>query len=133
MPHIPPPHRDERGQTLVEFALCLPIIAFILLGILQFGVTFNNYLTLTDAVRAGAREAAVGRQLPDPVGAAKARVRAAAVDLDTSPTKLVINVTSDWLPGHPVEVNASYPYKISLLGVVVKSGRIASATTERVE
>jgi hypothetical protein len=30
-------------------------------------------------------------------------------------------------------VSATYPYKISLLGMVVKSGRLSSTTLERVE
>jgi len=32
-----------------------------------------------------------------------------------------------------VTVRATYPYSISLLGMVVKSGRLSSTTTERVE
>jgi hypothetical protein len=32
-----------------------------------------------------------------------------------------------------VSVTATYPYSISLLGLVVKSGRLSSKTTERVE
>ena len=35
--------------------------------------------------------------------------------------------------GADVTVHTSYPYSISLLGIVVKSGRITSTTTERVE
>ena len=53
--------RDERGQAMVEFALVLPILMALLLGIIQFGIVFNNYITLTDAARAGARKAAVSR------------------------------------------------------------------------
>ena len=44
---------------MTEFALVLPILLFLLLAIVQFGVVFNNYVTLTDAVRAGARKGAV--------------------------------------------------------------------------
>ena len=40
---------------------CLPVLVVMLFGIIQFGIVFNNYVTLTDAVRAGAREAAVAR------------------------------------------------------------------------
>ena len=46
--------RDERGQTMAEFAIVLPILIVLLFGIVQFGILFNNYVTLTDAVRAGA-------------------------------------------------------------------------------
>ena len=66
---------------MTEFALVLPILALLLFGVIQFGIVFNNYLTLTDAVRAGARKAAVGRHLPDPPGAARQAVRNAATDL----------------------------------------------------
>ena len=50
--------REERGQTLVEFALVLPLLGLLIFGIIQFGIIFNNYVTLTDAARAGARRAA---------------------------------------------------------------------------
>ena len=54
--------RNEEGQAMTEFAVALPIVALVLFAILQFGIAFNNYLTLTDAVRRGARVAAVSRQ-----------------------------------------------------------------------
>ena len=69
---------------MVEFVIVLPILLLLLLAILQFGVVFNNYITLTDAVRAGARQAAVGRSVADPTGAAVSRARASAADLDQS-------------------------------------------------
>jgi Flp pilus assembly protein TadG len=56
------PVRDERGQTVTEFALVLPLLMLVLLAILQFGVLFRDYLAVTDAVRAGARRA--GRTRP---------------------------------------------------------------------
>ena len=123
--------REDRGQTLVEFALVLPLIAILLFGVIQFGIAFNNYVTLTDAVRAGARKAAVSRQTGDPVGAATSAVVASATDLNSS--NLQVSVNSDWQPGDPATVSASYPYSINLLGVVVKTGRLSSQTTERVE
>ena len=56
--------RAQNGQTMTEFALVLPLLALLLFGVIQFGIVFNNYITLTDAVRAGARSA-VARHLPD--------------------------------------------------------------------
>jgi len=123
--------RREEGQAVVEFAIVLPVLAVLLLGILQFGVTFNHYLSLTDAVRAGARVAAVSRHVNNPDSAAEQRVRDAAPNLKQS--DLDVDVESTWQPGAPVTVTASYPYQIDLLGVVVKSGRISSSTQERVE
>ncbi len=123
--------RSERGQSVTEFALVLPVLALLLFGIIQFGITFNNYVTLTDATRAGARKAAVGRQVADPVGTAVQAVRDSAKDLKQG--DLSVSVTSSWQPGQDVTVAATYPYSISLLGMVVKSGRLRSETTERVE
>jgi Flp pilus assembly protein TadG len=43
------------GQGLVEFALVLPPLLLIILAIVQFGFIFNTYVTMTNAVRDGAR------------------------------------------------------------------------------
>jgi len=116
---------------MTEFALVLPVLALVLFAVIQFGIVFNNYVTLTDATRAGARKAAVGRHLSDPVGSAVGETRGSAKDLNQS--NLDVSVSSSWQPGSDVTVTATYPYSISLLGLVVKSGRLSSSTTERVE
>jgi hypothetical protein len=59
------------------------------------------------------------------------QVRTAATDLKSP--DLLVDVTSTWQSGESVRVHASYPYSISLLGLVVKKGRLNSATIERVE
>jgi Flp pilus assembly protein TadG len=109
----------------------LPLLMFLLLGIIQFGIVFNNYITLTDAVRAGARKGAVSRRLVQPVTAVNQQVKNAATDLKSS--DLIVTVNSTWAKGSDVSVTATYPYQIKLLGLVLKSGRLSSTTTERVE
>ena len=48
-------HRDKsRGQSLVEFALVLPIVLVLLLVALDFGRLFMSYVTLTNATRVAA-------------------------------------------------------------------------------
>ena len=123
--------KNEQGQAVTEFALILPILALLLFAVIQFGIAFNNYITVTDAVRVGARKAAVSRQAADPTGTTIGQVRSAASDLDQA--QLNVSVTTDWVQGSDVTVQASYPYSISLLGVVVQSGQLTSSTTERVE
>ena len=124
--------KSEQGQSLTEFALALPILALLLFAVIQFGVAFNNYVTLTDATRAGARKAAVGRQSVNPVSDCQAAIRELGQETST-PSDLVPSCSSTWQPGADVTVTATYPYKISLLGLVVKTGRLSSTTTERVE
>ena len=109
----------------------LPVLALLLFAVIQFGITFNHYVTLTDATRAGARKAAVGRMFGDPGGTAEQAVRSSAKNLNQS--QLNVAVSSSWQHGEDVTVTATYPYSISLLGMVVKKGRLTSSTTERVE
>lgn len=123
--------RNENGQSMTEFALVLPVLAMLLFAIFQFGIVFYNYVQITDATRAGARKAAVSRDTPDPAASATAMVRSSANGLDQS--NLDVAVNSSFTRGSDVTVTTSYPYSISLLGLVIKSGRMTSTTTERVE
>ena len=124
--------RSDRGQTMVEFALIMPVLCMVLFAIIQFGILFNDYLSLTDATRVGARKAAVSRTAANPVLVTEAAVEAAAPDLADG--DLDINVTATaWAPGGEVTVTASYPYDVNVLGMVVASGRLTSSITERIE
>ena len=128
--------RDEDGQAITEFAIILPVLMMLLLGIIQFGIIFNNYITLTDATRAGARTAAVNRFLGDDGASAVTAVENAAQGLDQSVLDPTISVTAspDWkTTGNEVTVTASYPYSINILGWTVKAGDLTSTTKERLE
>jgi Flp pilus assembly protein TadG len=127
--------KNQQGQTMAEFSLVLPVLAILLFGVIQFGIVFNNYLAVTDAVRAGARQAAVARYLPAAEREAKveARVRASAENLDQDILEVTVDPSDDWEPGSDVTVTATYEYSIDLLGKVVKDGLLTSKTTERVE
>ena len=50
---------EKRGASLVEFALVVPLLVALLLGIIEFGWLFNAQITLTSLAREGARKAAV--------------------------------------------------------------------------
>jgi len=51
--------KSEKGQSMVEFALLLPILILILLMIIEGGLIFGGYLELQNAARDGARYASV--------------------------------------------------------------------------
>ena len=50
-----------RGQSLVEFSIVLAPLLLVLLGVLQFGLIFNSYVTVSNAVREAAREGSIYR------------------------------------------------------------------------
>ena len=47
------------GQSLVEFALVLVPLLMLILGVIQFGLIFNSYVTMTNAAREGARSGTI--------------------------------------------------------------------------
>lgn len=51
--------KQNKGQTVVEFALVLPVLIFLLLAIMEGGRIFAAYLELQNAARDGARYAAI--------------------------------------------------------------------------
>ena len=117
---------------MAEFAVVVPLFLMLLLGIVQFGIAFNNYLAVTDAVRAGARTAAVSRHLvATREEVTKQRVRDSAASLDED--ELDITVASSWKPGEQVKVTAEYPYEIKIFGIDFVSGDLKSSSVERVE
>ena len=48
---------SEDGSQLVEFALVLPMLLLVVLGIAEFGIIFQRYEVVTNAAREGARMA----------------------------------------------------------------------------
>ena len=132
--HMKKTIRNERGQTMTEFALVLPILLVLLFGIIQFGIIFNNYVALTDAARAASRKGAVSRASSDPKGDCEAAGYAAGTNLKNPTKDFVLTCSSpDWAAGSDVTVTATYPYSISLLDWVVASGTLTTTMKERVE
>lgn len=53
--------KREEGQSIVEFALVLPILLMLFMGIIEFGRIINCYMVINNLAREGARFAAVGK------------------------------------------------------------------------
>ncbi len=53
-------NRRERGQSMVEFALLLPIFLIVIFIIVDFGVGISRWVIVTNSTREGARLGAVG-------------------------------------------------------------------------
>ena len=51
--------RDERGQGLVEFALILPVLLLILVGIIEFGSIYSKVISMRQGVREAGRQGSV--------------------------------------------------------------------------
>lgn len=68
---------------MVEFALVLPVFLLVVTGIFAFGITYNNWLVLTDATSVGGRTVAISRgNTLDPCSTAATAIQGAAPGLN---------------------------------------------------
>ena len=50
---------DDRGQDVVEFGFALPLLALLLFGIIESGLIYLSFNTITNAAREGAHYGAI--------------------------------------------------------------------------
>lgn len=141
--------RRDDGQALVEMALALPLLLLILTAILQFGITYNKYITLTDAVRAGARSLALEGGSLDPCDPAIAMTINSAINLGLSSSEVSPSFSnssdtcgSGSYPSHTAgtantgdtaTITASVPFTISVFGMHVFNGTMSASASDEVE
>lgn len=65
---------NDSGQALVEFALVLPLLLVLILGIVSYGLYINANVSLQQAARIGARMASLGNPLGCPGDSAQTQI-----------------------------------------------------------
>jgi Flp pilus assembly protein TadG len=136
--------RREEGQALYEFALVLPLLVMMLVGIIKFGILFYDYVVLADAVASGARTLAtsrsVGSATPNACQLAQTMVQTAAYNLNQSslnvPTPTLASGSCTALAGGTAgTVTATYPCNLTVpfVGNMCPATTISSQTTVRIE
>lgn len=110
---------DDGGQAAVEFALALPIVVLVALGLIQVIVVAADQLAVGTAARAGARAASVSAT---PAAAAQSAA-AAAVRLDSMRVETVVGdrVT--------VTVSAINHTDVALIGRFIGDVRVEATVT----
>ena len=104
--------RSERGAAAVEFALVLPILMTLLLGVIEFGHYFNVQISATHAAREAARSMSVTGNWTT----AEQAARTASPSLKQS-LVTVSRVPAACAPGATVAVTVIYDYD-SYTGIV---------------
>lgn len=108
-------HRScEDGASAVEFALVLPVLILLLVGIAQFGITFSQWLAIEHAAREGARWGSLGYIDGNIATADTVRNKVWAAAPGLSPRLSneqigVIPADPASSQGQPVEVTVTYP------------------------
>ena len=111
----------RRGQALVEFAMVLPLLLLLLMGLIEFGRAWNLHQVVTDASREGARHAVLQS------GAATCRPGRFGEQRGESRTRercgqylqsehRYRSSTPSTVAGEPVTVTVQVPYEFVFLG-----------------
>lgn len=101
--------KSRKGQSIVEFALSLPILLTILCGIIDFGWIYLNKYDLDHAAFEGARCASIYCGSLDEAELRQKVIEKARDSVSTVRTDaLVINLTAS---GDSYTVTAAYPVK----------------------
>lgn len=103
--------KNQNGQALVEFAVILPILILLVMGIVQFGLLINSYLTLENAAREGARAGILGSSDTE----IQQVITATSPNLNNK--NLTINITpseSARISGGTLTVKLTYNYNLTI-------------------
>lgn len=108
--------RRQPGQSLVEFALLLPLLLLVLLGIAEFTIGVLAYNTLADAARQGARYGIIHSADGDiPAIEARAREATGWLDQDALTFTVVFDRTN-----RTVQVTADYDLNL-ITGIIIQA------------
>ena len=112
--------RREAGTAAIEFALVAPLLLFLVLGIIVYGIYFFTWIAVTHAASEGARASVAGMSTAE-------RVQLATAQVDTlfasyAPVINIQNATivAEQDPGNPglFQVSITYDFSQFAFGVL---------------
>jgi Flp pilus assembly protein TadG len=146
---------NESGAVAVEFAMVLPVISLLLFGVIQLGVTLNNYIQLANAAASGARQISISRGIATPYGSTIAAIDNAASNLTASKMTITITVNNGTTNGScttdtgsecqklfpaaatagvaPSSVTVTYPCNLTFWTIKFAGCTLSSSSTEIIQ
>lgn len=127
---------SEAGQSLVEFAMILPVFVLLLMAMVDFGRGFYTWLEVTNAAREGARAGAVqldSASIDAKIYASLCKTYPSDCALDPSSSVMHITKTNvQGARGQEVTINISYDFHyatpIGNILHLVSGGTLATPT-----
>lgn len=120
--------RSRRGQAAVEFALILPFLLIMLVGIIEFGRAWNEHQVITDAAREAARKAAIDDPMVSEADVrntalsalGRAGIDPARCNSGGGPGSCITLTDWDGETNEPLTVAIDLPYRFTFFGPLVK-------------
>lgn len=110
----------DRGQAAVEFAIALPLVVMLLLGLIQIVVVVRDQIAVELAAREGARAGSVAAS---PAAAASA---AAGRATELTPLVVTTSATDDHVT---VSVSFTRRNRLPILGIVIRDVDVSASVT----
>jgi Flp pilus assembly protein TadG len=101
-------HNNEKGQALVEFALIIIPLLFLILGTIEFGRVFHASHVITGAAREGARIAVVKKSLDTADAAIETKIEGAVASMVDSTANVSFVNNTDFDNTDPDENHIIY-------------------------
>ena len=104
--------KNERGQSLVELAISLLILLYLLSGAVEFGIIFFQYVQLRDAAQEGAL---YGSMNPTDTAGIIARVEASStspIDLTDPGVVITPTIIGSACEGNGIQVTVAYDHTV---------------------
>jgi Flp pilus assembly protein TadG len=130
---------EERGQSMVEFAILAPVLVLLLVGVIQVGFWFWSDIDLTSATREAGRMLASSKGDPNAVADVEARL-VQNLDSDIDPNKLKYSfspapaaTTPLWASGTTVTLTVSYPDQLNVMGIALGDPNMTTSAQVRIQ
>jgi Flp pilus assembly protein TadG len=141
---------DESGASAVEFALVLPVLSLLLLGIIKLGIVFNNYVQLTNAAAAAQRQLTISRGSSTPYSGTISAISAAAPNLSAAQMGKTLTVNGvtctsdstscqsafgDGTASPPLAATATLTYScdLAMFSVIIPNCSLSASSTGAVQ
>jgi hypothetical protein len=120
----------ERGQATVEMALVLPILIWLLIGLVDIARVANAVLIMNHATREAVRLGITGASDSEIVE----RARATAPTLDLDRFTVTVSPMGYRAPGADLTISLQYDYKVlALMGIMGTDLSLSTQLIARVE
>ena len=112
-------HKRQGAQSLVEFAIIVPLFMIFVFGIIDFGFGLKAYISVTQATREGARYASIGNPSGGPYTSCTAATPTTVIGKvcttmsgvkQSDIQSITVNCGPSCASGNTVSVASSYHY-----------------------